>query len=359
MEIKSHKYEIVLEFIKEQILNKQITQGDKILSENELALKFGLSRFTVRHAIDILTNEGLVEKHHGIGTFVKIGHTGKKSSHVVGVITTYLDDYIFPNIINGIDTVLSQNGFTISLGITYNKTEKELLCLKSMLQNDVDGLIIEGTKSALPNVNINIINAFKKKDIPIIFINGIYSDVDCSYVVMDDEKGGMLATAHLLNNGHTKIGGIFKLDDIQGHKRYKGFVNSMRQNEIAINENAILWYSTEDVENIFSKDYDKIFIKYFEDCTAIICYNDQIAVKTIEVLERNGKLIPEDISIISFDNSYLAEISSVKLSSISHVGNVMGETAANALLGVMSGKKQVKLKLSSKLVERNSVKNIK
>jgi GntR family transcriptional regulator of arabinose operon len=359
METKSHKYEIILEFIKEQILNKEITQGDKILSENELALKFNLSRFTVRHAINILTNEGWLDKHHGSGTYVKIGHTGKRLSHVIGVITTYLDDYIFPSIINGIDEILTPNGYTMTLGITGNKTEKELVCLNAMLQNNVDGLIIEGTKSAFPNVNIDVLSEFKHKNIPVVFINGIYSNIDFSYVLMDDEKGGYMAASYLIDNGHTMIGGIFKSDDIQGHKRYKGFINACRCRGLIVDENSVLWYTTEDFENIFSQEYDKLFMKRFSSSSAIICYNDQIAVKVIDKLERNGKSVPEDISIISFDNSNLAEVSSVKLTSITHAGRIMGQEAATALLSIMSTSNPIKKILDLELIERNSVKKLK
>ena len=359
MEAEKHKYEIIIEFIKEQILNKKITQGDKILSENELSLKFNLSRFTVRHAINILTNEGLLEKHHGSGTFVKIANTIKQQSNVIGVVTTYLDDYIFPSIINGIDEVLSQKGYTMTLGITLNKTEKELVCLQSMLQNNVDGLIIEGTKSAFPNVNKDILKKIENKNIPIVFINGTYSDIVSSYILMDDEKGGNIAASYLISHGHTKIGGLFKSDDIQGHKRYKGFVDACHHHNLTVDENSVLWYTTEDLDQILSRDYDKLFMKRFCDVTAIICYNDQIAVKIIDTLKRNGKSVPNDISIISFDNSNLAEVSSLKLTSITHAGKNMGVEAANVLLETMSSSKIVKKILDLEIIERNSVKILK
>ena len=356
---EKYKYEIIIGYLKEQIRNQKMTAGDKILSENELSSKFNLSRFTVRHAINILTNEGLLEKRHGSGTFVKLSQPEKPKTGIIGVITTYLDDYIFPTIINGIDEILTQKGYTMSLGITGNKTEKELVCLNSMLQNNVDGLIIEGTKSAFPTVNIDILKEFKHKNIPVVFINGIYSDIDFSYVLMDDEKGGTMAASYLIDYGHTLIGGIFKSDDIQGHKRYKGFVSACHRRGLVIDEDSVLWYTTEDLENIFCKEYDKLFMKRFSACSAIICYNDQIAVKVIETLARNGQSVPQDRSIISFDNSNLAEVSSTKLTSITHAGKTMGLEAATALLDMISTSKPVKKVLDLKIIERNSVRNLK
>lgn len=348
-----YKYKALMERLKEDILQHRLSYGEKIPSENELAKSFSISRFTVRRAIELLTNEGWLERRQGSGTFVN--SIKKKHTDVVGIITTYLDDYIFPNIIKGAEDVLTANGFAISLGITGNKIEKEAACLRSMLDQRVDGLIIEGTKSALPNDNIQILREFELKRIPVVFINSTYADFSCSSVLMDDEKSGRIAVEYLIKNGHKRIGGIFKSDDIQGQKRYKGFIESCHKMGLSIDENAVLWYTTEDLEGIFSREYSSLFEKRFHACTAIICYNDQIAIKTLELLNREGHRVPEDISLIGFDDSELCEISCVKLTSVSHAREIMGREAARTLLEVMEGKPQTNIVLPPKLVIRNSV----
>jgi GntR family transcriptional regulator of arabinose operon len=353
-----HKYEILMDYLKEQISSGAFQSGEKIPSENVLAESFGLSRFTVRRAIELLTNEGLLEKRHGSGTFVRSQTSQKARTRVIGVVTTYLDDYIFPGIISGIDEILTNSGYTISLGITSNKTEKEAGCLASMLAQNVDGLIIEGTKSALPSPNLEILHTFRSEGIPIVFINGRYANFDSSYVLMDDEKAGSAAACFLIQNGHHYIGGIFKSDDIQGHLRYKGFVNACHAHGIAINEDAILWFTTEDLEGIFSSDYDRLFLKRFEKCSAILCYNDQIALKTAATFERNAKAVPADMSIVGFDNSNLCEITPLKLTSVSHAHKKMGIEAASAMLSILSTGKPVKKKLAPELMVRNSVADI-
>jgi GntR family transcriptional regulator of arabinose operon len=355
MNKNDYKYEILLEFLKNEIRQRRIPFGEKIPSENELSARFSISRFTVRHAIELLTNEGWLEKRRGSGTFVKAINFEKTRTGVIGIITTYLDDYIFPSIIKGIENVLTRNDYSISLGITGNKTEKEAVCLKSMLSSNVDGLIIEGTKSALPSVNVELLRAFDAKNIPIVFINSNYPDFNSSYVLMDDEKSGLMATEYLIRNGHTRIGGIFKADDIQGHKRYKGFVEGCHASGLTLDENAVLWYTTEDLDSIFSREYDPLFIKRFMNCTAIVCYNDQIAVKTIETLGRAGMRVPQDFSLVGFDNSDLCDISTIRLTSITHAREKMGSAAAETLLKVISGQKPAKLKLPSELIVRDSV----
>jgi GntR family transcriptional regulator of arabinose operon len=362
LEELQHKYETLYHYLKNEILNGNFQYGDKIPPENDLATKFLLSRFTVRHAIDILANEGFLEKRHGSGTYVKATNPNRNRTSVIGIITTYLDDYIFPSIIRGIESVLTLHGFSLNLGITENKTSKETACLRGMLAQNVDGLIIEGTKSALFNPNVGLLETFSARGIPVVFINGDYSDYDSSCVLMDDEMSGQMVAQYLIDNGHRKIGGIFKSDDIQGHRRYRGMEKAMQLGALSLEENSLLWYTTENLEQIFRTEYDHLLLRRFNGCTALICYNDQIAMKVIRTFERNGIKIPEDISVIGFDNSELCEVSPIKLTSVTHARSAMGEAAANMIMEILAQKNHSaetkKLCIPSILVPRNSVRNL-
>ena len=226
------KYEELSQWIKNRILDGSFPVGTKIPSENELSVQFGYSRQTVRQAIGTLETQGYLVRSKGSGTYV---HRPSRQSREevtmrIGVVTTYFDDYIFPGIIHGIEEVLTNNHYSMCLGITHNKQSDEENCLKQMLDNGVDGLIVEGTKSALPNVNGTLYREIVDKGIPIVFINGYYRDYCDSYVVMDDVLAGELLTDLLVKKGHKKIGGIFKSDDIQGLKRYEGMQRAAKRN---------------------------------------------------------------------------------------------------------------------------------
>lgn len=360
MEKKNHKYLLIKEYIIELISSSECKYGEKIPSENELSKKFGVSRQTVRQAINELENENWLKSVHGSGTYVnKSIDRKKKETKTIGAIITYPDDYIFPSIIKGMESTLSENGYHINLGFTYNKVEKEAQCLKSFMEKDIDGLIIESNKSALPNPNLDLFLKLNRKNIPFIFINGYYNELKASYVIMDDENNGFLATDYLLKKGHSKIGGIFKVDDIQGHLRYKGFVKALHHSDLEVPEENVLWFTTEDSNTIFQKEYSARLLNRFKTCSAIVCYNDQIAVKLMENLKENGVCIPEDISIISFDNSSLAQFSNPQLTSISHLGSGLGEKAAAALIQMIKTGKPHEDKIKSEIIERNSVKSLK
>ena len=192
-----------------------------------------------------MANEGWLYKIHGKGTFVG-DRLGEKSNKIktIGVMTTYLNDYIFPSIILGIDEVLSKAGYNMVLGCTDNRHDKERLCLENFVKADVQGIIIEPTKSALPNPNLDVYKQIINKGIPIFFIHGFYQELDCPYVVVDDVEAGYLATDYLIKLGHKNIGGIFKIDDIQGHYRFKGYQMALSQAKLDLIDLNVLWFDT-------------------------------------------------------------------------------------------------------------------
>ena len=285
------KYQLLQQWLRDQINSGEYTANQQIPTELELAEQFGYSRQTIRQAISGLEQEGLLKRTPGRGTFVcqqNAGRVNRSESRTrrVGVLTTYLDDYIFPGIINGIERVLSRHDYLFTLGLTHNKTLNEATALQKLLAAGVDGLIIEGTKTALPTPNEGILQSFRDAGIPMVFINGCYDGANDSYVLMDDVQSGELLTQHLIDQGHTQIGGIFKSDDIQGVKRYEGVVKGMQKNNGHIKDDCILWYTTEDVRYLFEGSMDEMILKRLADSTAVVCYNDEIAAKLIDVLRR-------------------------------------------------------------------------
>ena len=204
------KYQLLQQWLRDQINSGEYTANQQIPTELELAEQFGYSRQTIRQAISGLEQEGLLKRTPGRGTFVcqqNAGRVNRSESRTrrVGVLTTYLDDYIFPGIINGIERVLSRHDYLFTLGLTHNKTLDEATALQKLLADGVDGLIIEGTKTALPTPNEGILQSFRDAGIPMVFINGCYDGANDSYVLMDDVQSGELLTQHLIDQGHTQM----------------------------------------------------------------------------------------------------------------------------------------------------------
>lgn len=355
------KHKQLSNWIREHILSGEFPNETKLLSENELAKRFDISRQTVRQSIATLVNEGLLIRRRGSGTYISYHpKPPRKKSHNIAVITTYLDSYVFPDIIHGIEQVLTKAGYQIQFGITYNRIKNEGNVLSSMLSGDVDGFIIEPTKSAFPNPNIKLYQSILEQDIPVIFLNGYYSNLEIPHVVMDDYAAGRMATQYLIDQGHERLFGIFKSDDIQGHYRYSGFVNSVQDAGLSYDDSDVLWYVTEDLKQIFSSDNDHYFLERLQGHSGVVCYNDEVACMLGELLRRNGKKIPDDVSVISFDNSQLATFGGFSLCSMEFPFKEIGRTAAQQMVDCLEhGKTMRGYVFTPKLIKRDSVKSFK
>lgn len=349
------KYQQLKEYLIRLIKTNKLTKGNKIPSENELAEKFHISRHTVRRAISELINEGVLTTTQGKGTFVYDGPLKNRQTRTIGVITTYIGDYIFPSIIRGIDQVLSNNGYSIVLGCTNNQFEKERQCLENFLNQDIKGLIAETTKSALPNPNIELYEEFKKRNIPVLFMHGSYKGYSASSIYEDDVKAGYLATKHLIELGHREIGGIFKIDDIQGHARYEGFYNAHKKMGIDLYDKRVLWFDTNDLQYKFEKQSSEYINKFLEVCTSIVIYNEQICLKLIDIIRDKGFTIPGQLSLVSFDDSELAVASEVKMTTVAHPKEKLGMEAANLIMKMITENDRIyKVKMEPEIVIRNS-----
>lgn len=147
MEEKQLKYYKMHHDLEEQIHRGELRAGDRVPSENQLAAAYQVSRQTVRKALAILEQEGYIYAMHGKGTFVSERLRPGHKSHNIAVVTTYLSDYIFPRVIQGIDDVLTAEGYSILLKNTHNSRSQEARCLEELLQKDIDGVIIEPSKT--------------------------------------------------------------------------------------------------------------------------------------------------------------------------------------------------------------------
>lgn len=329
------KYFRLKEYLKEQMKRGVITPGGQLPSENMLADQFKISRHTVRQALSELENEGLIYREQGRGTFCTYPTEAK--GRTIAVVTTFISEYIFPEVIRGIEEVLSAAGCLLLLASTGNAKSKEASCLENLLQHKIDGLIIEPTQSARENVNLAYFRELEQRNIPYLMLHAFYPELDPAYIIMDDEKGGYLTTEHLIQLGHRNIAGIFKVDDQQGNKRRVGFGKALKESGIDVKSELIGAYETEELYS-YPYQFTRHLLGQKPRPTAMVCYNDQVALMVLEALRVEGIKVPEEFSLISFDDSSLAVASEVKLSSIKHPKTAMGRQAARLILDMIGNR---------------------
>lgn len=356
---KTPKYRKVIDWVEEEIKEGRLRPGEKLYSEKELGEMFRMSRQTVRHALEILEQDGIISRQRGSGTYInenRIEYLAKRKQ--IGIITTYLDNYIFPGIIKGIEDILYKKDYAAQISFTNNSWARERNILESTLErDDVAGMIIETTKSGLPNPNLHLYQELLKRKIPVLFFNCSYPELNIPHVSMNDVQAGYEAAKLLIDKGHRKIGGVFKLDDGQGHRRYKGYLQAMLERGLEAPDKHVVWIDTEDLKNI-RLIMDKV-VSRLKDRTAFVSYNDEVTFALMEQFKERGIRIPEDISVASIDNSELSLIGEIKLSSVPHPMDELGKTAARNIIKMIEDPHfDGNYEFDVHVIDRDSVKKI-
>ena len=270
---KEAKYLQLTALLRERILSGELKPGEKMSSENELAGEYGFSRQTVRHApsltilyaLDGLEEEQLLVRRRGSGTYVIDNRRAALENRTrIAVVSTYVDSYIFPKTIQGIENDLFERGYSVQISFTNNQLERERIVLEDIIsRDDAAGIIMEATKSGLPNPNLPLIETLMERGVPILFINSYYRQLQLPHVTLNDRLAAERAVEYLADAGHRKIGALMKFDDGQGHLRYEGYLNACRRLGIPAGDQGTMWLDTEGEKNF--SDYRAGILRSFRD----------------------------------------------------------------------------------------------
>jgi len=355
------KHEQLKQEIEQWIASGQYRPNDRLPTEHEMAQQSGVSRQTVRQAIGALVQEGRLFRKQGSGTYVaEIAARQESEWPAIGVMTTYISDYIFPEIVRGIESVLRSKGYPMILSSTDNDKSKERESLVAMMAGQARGLIIEPTRSAQGNANLDRYLALSQMKIPYVMINERYPELDCPCVKMDDEQGGFLAAKHLIALGHRRIAGFFKTDDLQGVQRLRGFLRAHQALKVPLLPEAVVQYATEEKrEHTFQRALAYLQLPAEVRPTAFVGYNDELAVWLLEAVRQAGLRVPDDLSLVGFDDSFLATATEIKLTSVAHRKHELGAQAAELLIAMLEGRSGVKdIVYPPELIVRESTRTV-
>ena len=358
-DILALKYKEIAAALKQQILDGVYPPGSLLPTEQQLCSIHDASRQTIRTALQALAEEGLISRRQGSGSRVSaLQDFSLQPQRTIAIITTNITDYIFPWVLRAAESVLSSNNCATLLYATSNQISQERRILQDLLlQKKIDGILVEGTKTALPNPNLDLYRKLQARKIPLVFFHGGYRDLEGSVSVLDDNyNGGRQLVEYLAGRGHTRIAGLFKNDDLQGHQRYAGFIDALRDLNLPMDDQKIFWYSTEnkDIMNPQSSLWDTRIASTLHGCSAVVCYNDQVANTLLEYLVSRKIQIPDQMAVVSFDNSFYSSLSSRRITSLSHGDYNVGQIAAETLIQLLDGKSVQSQVVPWVLIEKES-----
>jgi GntR family transcriptional regulator of arabinose operon len=355
----SSKREQVRRFILESIA-KGLDDNDKLWPEYRLVKELGVSKSTVRKAVESLVEDGVIVQKQGKGTFVKnASHSlvravsstqGIKTIGFVSAVPHY--EIFLRDITLGIEEELDHSRFLLINKYVQVPFHKEEDVLKRMT-DIVDGFIVLSTMSGSVSKALSDLH---NKNIPIVYIDRYPDELDCQFVTTDNEEGGVIATEHLIKNGHKKILYLSNGRNLSSvHMRIKGYSNTMKRYGFEP------WIEEATPDNEFSlyKKLDKV-ISSPQRPTAIFCVHDSFAMKTCDYLMKNGIRVPEDISVVGFDNNDDTKNYTPALTTIEQPKRQVGRKAAQLIQSEIARDKVslTHVFLQPKLIERSTVAKI-
>jgi LacI family transcriptional regulator len=279
-----------------------------------------------------------------------------RKTHLIGVVVVDNTNPFYAEVIKGIELEARNYGYTILLVNTDRNYENEEKAVNTLVQRRVDGLIITAVQT-----KIDDILRLAQQGIPNVVIGARFENLPTNYVCSDDERGGYIAMKYLLDTGHKNV--LFL--NAQKYKyaarvREQGMRKALNEYEQTL-ENKVEFeviYSNEGFENayetfqMFLRKMKKEF-KY----DAVICYNDIFAYAVIKLLKENGFKIPDELSIVGFDDISFSSIIEPPLTTVATDKIRLGREAFKSLIKNIETGSISQIILPVELKVRNSTKN--
>lgn len=373
-------YMKIQDHFKEQILKGELKENDKIPSEKELMEQFDVSRITVANALIQLAKDGWIYRIPGRGSFVSqeidkrlfsqasrpdFGaglQTSPGAQHhapakIIGLIMPVLVDYFALRLIHGLNKVIEHSPYRLQIVQTFNSIEREKEAIVDLIEKGAAGLIIFPCDAETYNEEIL---ALKLKGYPFVLIDRYFHGVETNVVRSDGFIGGKLAVDYLWSLGHRDIAicSDSPLSTITVEDRINGYMEELKNKKAMINPALILTEFTVDYEGVDAKHPLYRFIKN-RMATAYITLNGRLGLHIHAICRQIGLRVPEDVSILTFDDPSPELEQFGFFSHISQSENEMGEKAAQILLDLLEAPLQQepkfhKIILQPELVKRQS-----
>ncbi|MGL6173393.1 MAG: LacI family DNA-binding transcriptional regulator [Cellulosilyticaceae bacterium] len=327
----------------------------------EIAQMTGVSVATVSRVVNNHPNgvgeakrkeiQEVIEKYNYTPNLIAKSMITNKTQCIGLLIPDILNPF-FQNLARGIEDCALQKGYSVFLCNTDQNYTKYLNYIRAMLSKNVDGLIVTGYPKEIEE---ELNNLLKNKKIVVIG-REIQAENYCR-ITTDGIDESYEMTKYLIEMGHEKIACITgtTADDVN-QERLAGYKRALDEYRIPFKQNLIF---QGDFHYESGQEQGKLIIQNTE-VTAIYCFNDMMAQGVYKACKELGKKIPEDISLVGFDDIYTAELMMPPLTTVRQPSYELGEISARALVDWMDTEKlkERQITLSNQLIIRESVKKI-
>lgn len=244
-------------------------------------------------------------------------------SKMVLVVVGEISSEFFAKVVSGIYEKLNEQSYSISLCISSFDAEIELKQMTSAAENGYAGIIMITVVETE-----EVVSFLRTARIPVVLVNRYIRSLDMDIVRIDNYRGGYLAASYLIEKGHRRIA------HLSGPKNSAAAQDRLRGFSDALHDQDIDFDNTDVVFGDLSRASGRIFAEMLleNDYTAAFIANDYMTAGAAHYLIKVGRIIPQDISLICFDDSPIISADGLNITSISYDPRVMGVSAAETLL---------------------------
>ncbi len=276
-------------------------------------------------------------------------------SRIIGVMIPDIVNPFFAAILKGIEVELKNSGYYMFLASSDYQEEEEIRYAKEFINIRVDGVLMSPS-----SIESKAIKILKDTEIPFFILNAIPKDKNINWASNNSIEGTLIATRYLIENGHRKIT-FLECTKFKEKNRFEGFKKGIKECHLKLKNQIILdcGNTKDDGYNIIKKHIEKF--QGNESTTAIISVNDIVAIGVIEALLESGIKVPDDISVIGYDNINISSMLKIPLTTIDQPKHELGEIVAINLIEKIKRKEKELARnflFNPKLIVRESTRKI-
>ena len=275
-----------------------------------------------------------------------------KKTNTIGVIVSNLNNPVFSEIICGIEEFISKCGYSLTIGVTYFSVERERHYLDLFSRNRTDGIVLLPTRWAESRA---MVLELQKQGFPMC-VSGINpNEQNISFVASNMSDGAFLSVEYLIKMGHRNIAFVAGDSTLEGRtERFEGYQRALKLYGIDFNPEYVI---KSEVDFASIRNAMLPFMKKHPDVTALYCMYDYIALAVIKAMSDLNLRVPEDISIVGYDNIDISEYYPVGLTTVEPGNKKIGELSGRIIVNMIekSGDQTQSMLLTPKLITRNSV----
>ena len=301
--------------------------GQPIPSERDLSSSRGVSRTTVRRAIQMLVEEGVLQRVPGSGTYVR--HSGPPIAEApqehatLGLIVPSLANPYFGELATAIERESTRTGYQLLIGQSNLTGRSEAPYLARYAENAaVKGVITIATGNEIPEASYRQVAQAGK---PFLFVVRGAETVGADSISTDHVGGARALVEHLIGLGHRRIAYIGDAR-VRGPRHYQGYREALREAGISLDPQLDVKIDADDIEQIGEQGV-RMLLERKTPFTAIFAQIDLMAIGVLRALRGAGLRVPDDVSLVGFDNIPIAEHLQPPLTTVDHTVHEIGRLA--------------------------------